>query len=764
MLTVSPLTSSAGIAALNSTVRRGPLWLALLVTAIAVVFFSYLRLVVYPDRFVPLSSVLALLVCLWHRDLRLLWGMAAIFVVTAFYKVWLLAPGVAAPDAQEWLFGAMQIVNMVLAAAVIHVVIRLTGRLESTIEHLEAANTELEASNEELAAREEEITQQNEELQAQTEELEQQTEELNHQSEELQALNHQIAERERTLRELLGSTADVQDDRDNLRRLGAMIGRLLEGRAAGAAVLESDGDVMTVRPLLGLAGDTRRIDRDRTLAELVRRRGRAGSLSDTALRSDLETPLLADGSVVRSVAAAPLTLEGRGSGVLEVYSTEPHEWAEYELRLVQWLAEQCGHMLTIAAMRAEREALLASERAARTEAERASHAKDEFVSMLSHELRTPLNAVLGWATVLRKGGAKSADEMKKGLEVIERNARQQGQLISDLLDISRMMVGKLHLDLQPVDVPLVVESALDSVRQTADAKGVRLERQVSAIDRKIFGDPMRLQQVVWNLLTNAVKFTPAGGVVSTAIRQVPGHVEISVRDNGEGMDPELVPQLFERYRQADGSSTRRHGGLGLGLSIVKSLTELHGGSVSASSDGVGRGSEFTLRLPLQPQDGDRETDGTASSIRMLDTDAPALTGLKVLIVDDEADARDLVAHILSERGATVVPAASGEQALETLRQIEVDLLISDIGMPGMDGYSLIRTLREHSEFSHGALPAIALTAFARSEDRTRALLAGFQSHVAKPVEVTELVAAVASLRYAVRPRPMLEPVDGEAAE
>jgi signal transduction histidine kinase/ActR/RegA family two-component response regulator len=730
--------------------RRGPSWIWGLVTIATILAFGYLRLVVYPDRFVPLASILGLLVCLWHRDTRLLWTMVAAFGAMIAYKVVLLLPGSAAPSNHEYLFGAMQLANLVAAAAVIHAVILLMGRLEGMIANLEQANAEVEASNEELAAREEEVTQQNEELQSQTEELEQQTEELNSQAEELQTLNEQLAERERTLGDLLNVTAEGRGEEATLEQLGVSIERLLGGRAAAAAVLEPDGPHMVARPLFGLAGEPDRIARDRSLADLILTRDRAGFLEDMAMRPDLETPRLADGRAARSLAAAPLILGNAGAGALELYSTEPGEWSEHELRVVQWLAEQCGRMLITARLRAEREALLEAERAARTEAERVSHAQDEFVAMLSHELRTPLNAVLGWASVLRKSAGLEPEEVSKGLEVIERNARQQGQLISDLLDISRFTVGKLHLDLQRVDPCLVVESALEALRQAAEAKGVSLARELGHLDREVLGDPTRLQQIVWNLVSNSLKFTPTGGVVSVAVSQRDAHIEIVVRDTGEGIDPGLLPHLFDRYRQADASCTRRHGGLGLGLAIVKKLVELHGGSVVAHSDGPGLGAVFTVRLPVHEEegstsDGRRGPEWTGAP----DASSPTLTGLTILVVDDEQDARDLVSHILAARGATVRLAASGEEALAAVAEAWPDVLISDIGMPGMDGYALIRAIRGRRGEHMPPLPAIALTAFARSEDRTRALLAGFQSHVAKPVESAELVAAVASLRYAV---------------
>jgi signal transduction histidine kinase/CheY-like chemotaxis protein len=746
-------------------VQRGPMWLWLMVTIASIAVFGYLRLVAFPDHFVPLASVLALLVCLWHRDVRLLWAMVVVFAAMVAYKGAVLVPFAAAPGEFQWLFGVMQVTNLVVAAAVIHAVIRLTERLESTVGLLEQSNAELEASNEELAAREEEVTQQNEELQSQTEELEQQTEELNSQAEELQTLNEQLVERERTLRDLLDTTAEGRSESETLVKLGETIERLLGSRVAGAAVLEQNGAYMAVRPLFGLTDEPWRIKRERSLAELILTRDRVGSLADISMRPDLEAPRLATGKTVGSLAAAPLRLGDAGAGALEVYSIEPGEWSEHELRIVQWLAEQCARMITTAAMRAERESLLESERAARTEAERANRAKDEFVATLSHELRTPLHAILGWAGVLRKSGCSNPDEVVNGLEVIERNARHQGQLISDLLDVSRITVGKLHLDVQKMDLPLIVESALESVRQTAESKSVRIERSIGGIDRDVVGDPTRMQQVVWNLLSNAIKFTPSEGVVKIAVAQRADHVELVVSDSGEGIDPGMLPHLFERYRQADGSSTRRHGGLGLGLAIVASLVELHGGSVEAQSAGLGTGATFTVRLPVratEPLDAHNdERTGPPASIAAGDIDAPALIGLEILVVDDEQDARDLVSRILTERGADVHRAASGEEAIGMLNRICPDILISDIGMPGMDGYSLIHQIRERTAAMKRPLPAIALTAFARSEDRTRALLAGFQSHVAKPVESAELVAAVASLRYTVAPQSDPSSKDGE---
>jgi signal transduction histidine kinase/ActR/RegA family two-component response regulator len=730
---------------------RGPAWVWVLVTAASIVLVAYLRLGVFQDRFVPLSSILLLLVCLWHRDLRLLWAMVFAFCAMIVFKAALLVSSM--PGAQEWLFGGMQLVNILIAGIVIDRVIRLANRVEATVALLNESNAELEASNEELAAREEEITQQNEELQSQTEELEQQTEELNSQTEELQTLNDELAERERTLRELLDTTAQDPKEAGTLAKLGETIERLLGHRARAAALLEPGDEDILIRPLFGLASEAQRLGRGTTMAELVLKRECPAGLADLAQRPDLCVPLLANGEAIRSIASAPMEV-GDSRAALEVYDTNHGEWQEHDLRIVQWLAEQCGRMLTVAQMRAEREAVHRSERMARMEADRANQAKDEFVAMLSHELRTPLNAMLGWATVLRTGDLP-AEEAAKGLEIIERNARQQGQLISDLLDVSRIVTGKLHLDAQEVDLGAIVETTVEGIRATAESKGVRLECMLGQISGELVGDPVRLQQIAWNLLSNAVKFTRPEGVVQIVVAEQSGHVELSVSDSGEGIDPVQLPHLFERYRQADPSSTRRHGGLGLGLAIVKDLVELHGGAVEAHSDGIGKGARFVVRLPVRAAHWPTR-EQRAAGLRAVDDsklEAPTLAGLSILIVDDEQDARQLVSHILQERGAVVHEASSGEEALGKLEETDPDILVSDIAMPGMDGYDLIRALRERAAGSQRPMPAaLALTAFARTEDRTRALLAGYQAHVAKPVEPAELVATVASLRFAVARR------------
>ena len=395
--------------------------------------------------------------------------------------------------------------------------------------------------------------------------------------------------------------------------------------------------------------------------------------------------------------------------------------------------------------------LLHREQAARVMVESANRSKDEFLAILSHELRTPLNAILGWAEILQ-GGEASRAEVREGVEIIERNARSQARLVEDVLEVSRIICGKVRLNIVPLDLVSAVDAALTSARPTASAKGITLSREVETIDQPFSGDPDRLQQVVWNLLSNALKFTPRGGLVNVRVRLLGDQAEIQVRDTGIGIKEDFLPYVFDRFRQSDASSTRSHGGLGLGLSITRHLVEMHGGTVAAASEGEGRGAVFTVLLPLAAQPaanpglGDGHSPAPAGR-----ADAPAPPALpsledrRVLVVDDEADSRRLLVHLLTRARATVREAESVPAALAVLRDWPADVLISDIAMPGEDGYGLISRLRQSSEVEWRTLPAIALTAFARAEDRESALAAGFQMHLAKPFQPLALLTAVAAL-------------------
>lgn len=432
-------------------------------------------------------------------------------------------------------------------------------------------------------------------------------------------------------------------------------------------------------------------------------------------------------------------------------ASREQEFSYYDLT-VEPLRDEYGNIVGITAsgtdiserkkMEAERERLLKLERAARAEAETANQIKDEFLAILSHELRTPLTPILGWVKLLR---TLKFDEAKTAhaLETIERNAKLQSQLIEDLLDVSRILRGKLGLNLCPVDLAVIVKAAIETVRLAAEAKSIQIQPAICASSCKVFADPNRLQQVVWNLLTNAIKFTPSGGRVEIRLGAAGGHAQIQVSDTGKGISPDFLPFVFDYFRQADSKTTRKHGGLGLGLAIVRQVAELHGGSVRAESPGEGLGATFTVTLPRLEQNTGCLVPGTLESG---EANSPGLLdNVRVLVVDDEADTRELIAFTLEQYGARVRAVASAPAAMQEIALWKPDLLLSDIGMPEMDGYMLIRKIRALAPEGGGQIPAIALTAYAGEANREQIISAGFQKHVTKPVEPVQLAAAVAEL-------------------
>ncbi|HEY1684537.1 MAG TPA: ATP-binding protein [Tepidisphaeraceae bacterium] len=398
---------------------------------------------------------------------------------------------------------------------------------------------------------------------------------------------------------------------------------------------------------------------------------------------------------------------------------------------------------------AERDQLLGLERSARADAERNGKMKDEFLATLSHELRTPLNSILGWSQLMRETG--ETGDLNEGLQIIERNARAQTKIIEDLLDMSRIISGKVRLDIQPVDLAAAVHVAIENARPAAQAKNIRLEYSIDPSAEPINGDPNRLQQVLWNLLSNSVKFTPADGRITVALKRIDSSMQLRVADTGEGIDPEFLPHVFDRFRQADGSTTRRHSGLGLGLSIVRQLVELHGGTITARSDGKGKGATFEIHLPIgavaqeQPEISEKPARPPAI-LQGAPKECSSLRGIKVLVVDDEPDARLMMRRFLEGYKAVVLTSASASEALDVIKREKPDVVVSDIGMPGRDGYELIRELRS-LEHGQSQTPAIALTAYARTEDRIKAINAGFQLHLSKPVEPAELITVVASVAH-----------------
>ena len=583
----------------------------------------------------------------------------------------------------------------------------------------------------------------------------------------------QALREESNVLELLNSTGSALARQRDLRSLLQTVSDAatgISGARFGAFVYhatDSAGEPFTLHALSGAAGDAfARLGQGGAgaSAPILRSEGvvRCDDIAADERCRDAATDAAPDFALppghppLRSYLAVPVVARsGEVLGRLMFGHPEAAIFSERTERIVGGIAAQAAvaidnTRLYEAAQRAaeERKDLLESERLARAEAERTSQMKDEFLATLSHELRTPLSAILGWAQVLRRGTRDAAD-LQRGLQTIERNARAQAQLIEDLLDMSRITSGKVLLDIQTLAPTVFIDAAIETVRPAADAKNIRLEKQYDAATGLIAGDPARLQQVIWNLLSNAIKFTPRDGLVRIALRPAGASVEIAVCDSGPGIAPEFITHVFERFRQGDASTTRQHGGLGLGLSIVKHLIEQHGGTVRVDSEVEQRGACFTVELPattpqLMAARPDRAPYSPPSPLTP-DIELRDLSGMKVLVVDDEPDARDLIKRILSDCNASVTTAASARAALDAFRESPPDVLVSDLGMPGMDGFELLARVRAFGRDAGGDVPAVALTAFARSEDRLRALEAGFAAHISKPVEPSQLIATVAKM-------------------
>ena len=538
---------------------------------------------------------------------------------------------------------------------------------------------------------------------------------------------------------------------------------------SAVGVLDGGGDAHLLRYFFrsdAEDGDAGAPRADEGVLGALLREGRALRLSvlDGSLRAE---HLPSSQPAARSFLGAPILHAGRAFGWM--YLTDKlgaQEFSEADERLAGTLATQVAVSYESARLYAEaqrqaaalkqevaerkqaeeeRARMLVRAQAARAEAEAANRAKDEFLATLSHELRTPLTAILGWSRLLRTN-AFDAEGLARALETIERNARSQSQLIDDLLDVSRIITGNLRLDVRPVELIPIIEAVADSIRPAADAKALQFRVALEPSVGRVSGDANRLQQVVWNLFSNAVKFTPDGGSVEVRLDRLDSSARLTVQDTGIGIDPQFLPYIFDRFRQADGSTTRKHGGLGLGLAIVRHLVELHGGTVGAHSDGAGQGATFAITLPLAEADrgaqegAEREARGGGNGTLRC---AGVLDGLRVMLVDDEADTRELMGAVLEQCGAVVKSCGSAAEALDALEAWGPDLLVSDIGMPQEDGYSLIGKVRQLRKAER--LPAVALTAYATNEDRARALSAGFQRHLVKPVEPDKLIAALANI-------------------
>jgi signal transduction histidine kinase len=449
----------------------------------------------------------------------------------------------------------------------------------------------------------------------------------------------------------------------------------------------------------------------------------AGDLA-RRLVSHTDAALLFERLGVGSAALIPLVVSGRTQAVLTIVARDPERFSSANALVAEDVTRRIR--LTLDRIHLYREA------------QDANRLKDEFLGTLSHELRTPLNAIFGWARILRMRDLDKSTA--HAVAVIERNAQAQVKLIEDVLDVSRIITGKMRLAMEQVDLRAVLRATIDAVRPTIQAKGIKFAAAINAEVPTVLGDSHRLQQVFWNLLSNAVKFTGAGGAISVSLQEVDGGVEFTITDTGVGIRRDVLPFVFDRFRQADSSPTRSHGGLGLGLAIVRHIVELHGGSVQAESPGEGRGATFTICFPVA--EGRAASEVQASDAPSHDTGSPLLLRDRtVMVVEDHDDARELIAAVLESAGARVIAASSVAEALDQLATLTPDLLVADIGLPGQDGYELLRRVRT----LHGDLPAIALTAYARATDRDQALAAGFQQHIVKPVDPAQLVGIIASM-------------------
>jgi PAS domain S-box-containing protein len=546
----------------------------------------------------------------------------------------------------------------------------------------------------------------------------------------------------------LTRTVSASLDLDTVLQRVCVAARELTGSDTASIALPENAetplpDAMVVRARVAPGASdqpVRRIERGRGVGGRVMETGRPfrtdNYRTDPRFTKDYVDPAGEAGTVAAMVV--PVRIDGRVGGLLYVTNLVPRAFSDSDESVLLGLADH-------AAVAIRNASVLAIQQAALAAAEGANRAKDEFLATLSHELRTPLTAMLGWVRMLRSGRL-TGEQAHGALEVIERNTRLQAQLINDLLDVSRIVAGKLQLDMRPMELVSIFEEALASMKGDADAKGLVIESSINPSAGPVLGDRLRLQQIVVNLLSNALKFTPSDGRITVVLERVGANARIQVADTGIGIEPALLPHVFNRFLQADSTSSRKHGGLGLGLAIVRHLAELHGGSVRAESAGPGHGATFTLELPILIAGSGRGERVAIERLEGVEPRLPRLDGLRVLVVDDHDDARELISTVLEQCGADVAVAGSADEALQVLEQRRVDVLVSDLAMPGADGFELIRRVRAREQAAGAAtLPAVALTAYAGTVDRARALAAGFQAHASKPIAPDELATLVDSL-------------------
>ena len=702
--------------------RRPPAWLGWSCCVAAVILFGALRLVVFHNAIMPLTYALPMLICLFTLDKRMLWSMGAVFVVFAAVKIfWIMPPDAMAPGLDWAVFGA-QLLNIAVAGAIVHAVINLRAALEQRQLQLEHANDAIVRQNAELESQSEELAQQNEELRSQGEELGQQSEELQGQTEDLQALNEELARRERVLQQLLQATTGGTGS-DVVGKVCEVGLHLMERRIGGAAVLQPDGKDLVIIAHAGFAAAQRnRWPLSKSLAEVVMTQRRTAAISDLALRPDLIIPQPPEGPSFRSALAAPLRAGNAVSGTIEFYSTESKPWSKDEFRLAEWLADQAGVVLEMLRLRQELEN-------ARRAAEGANSAKDEFLAVLSHELRTPLNPALMAVSMMMKDGSLPEGACTMA-GIARRNLELEAKLIDDMLDVTRIARRKLVLEKKAVDGIAVLRQAIEICRSDAATKNLELTAKEFDGPVIVNADPARLQQIFWNVIKNAIKFTPNYGTVDISGRAMDRGFEVIVRDNGVGISPALLPRIFDAFEQGGINTTRRFGGLGLGLAICRGLVELHGGTITAESAGEGRGAVFTVVLPRADA---RVPEGVLEK-RLLQRFPRSL---RILLIEDHESSADVTALFLQSLGHTVEGVQTAQAARIAYERAAFDMIISDIGLPDGNGCELLGELLRIRR-----TPAIAMSGYGMEHDLRRSEQAGFLEHVTKPVDLQRLEAAI----------------------
>lgn len=744
-----------------------PLWAWLLLCGVLVAAMGYLRLGLFPDRMVPLTYGLPLLVCLWNRDLRLLYGMATAFSLMACYKLIRHPGGAAAGDLwYDWLATGMMLVNIWTVAGVVHALIVALGRVERKNEELGRANAELEASNNELVARDEEITRQNEELQAQTQELEQQadelrqqTEEMEHQGAELQQLNDELGRRDRGLQTLLDSARWLRSDLAERDVTGAICQAAVEMMDQGvcaAAVLYEDEGGLRIRGQwgFGVHGTLQReIEFRRTFASLVVEKGQPAYLRDVQTRPDLETPHPLAGAPFRSILAAPVWADGRVIAAVEVYARRPRDWSEDEFRIVEWLAAQTA--LALQTIGYQRELELK-----RREAEEASVQKTRFLAAVSHDVRTPANAISLTADLIERtaGRTGAQAELPAMARDLKASARSLVELVSDVLDLARLEAGKI--DLQPTTFPLAatIEAELRQFRPLATSKNLRLTASLPESRLCLHTDKMKLSRVLGNLVGNAIKFTEAGEVQVRCEPGPGGGVRIAVADTGVGIAAADLPRIFDEFHQLRNPERDHSKGTGLGLAICRRLADGLGCDLSVEST-PGRGTTFTITLPANLVAGpDRSEPGRAPAGASGGTDAQAvdperldiLSGLRVLLVEDHDVTRTTAAQLLAAHGAVVFQAPTGRAALHILGHERPDVMLLDLMLPDMDGADVLRQVGRDNAPPPACI--LAVSGDVREERAEEVRRLGAHGLVPKPLNIDILLDRLAGFDV-VRRRP-----------